>query len=289
MAVVSELVRLALLAVPAGLIGFLAAPCCGLLGPVYLPFALNTTATNDAAGGTRTRAASPAAPAGPAPIRALPLAGQLAAPVSAPTRPATSTPTRPSKPLRSYLAFTLGFCTFFTLLGVSASTLGIFLLNQLPILLQAAGIFLLVLGVAMVLRLRIALPGSNRCLDTTRLRGGIFSSFGMGLAIAVTWTPCTGPTLGAILALAATTSTAWQGGALLLLYAIGLSLPFGLMALALTKGQRLRAFQQRHQAVLERTGGALMIAVGVAILVGGWQRWLGPLTTWLSSRGWPPI
>jgi cytochrome c-type biogenesis protein len=280
----SEFARLALLAIPAGLIGFAAAPCCGLLGPVYLPFALGTATT----------------PAPSTPIRELPLVGQTVA-AGPPGRPPAATP-GPALPvavtaapvttagtLRSYLAFSAGFCVFFTLLGISASAIGTFLLNQLPLLWQAAGIFILALGVAMVLRLRLALPGRNRCMDTTRLRGGTLGPFGMGIAVAVAWTPCTGPTLGAILAIAATTPTAWQGGALLLLYAVGLSVPFGLMALALTKTPRLRSFQQRHQATLERLGGALMIAVGAALLLGGWQRWLGPLTAWLSSHGWPPI
>jgi cytochrome c-type biogenesis protein len=282
----SEFARLALFAVPAGLIGFAAAPCCGLLGPVYLPFALGTATT----------------PPPSMPIRELPLVGQPVATgpqgrppaatpdqgqVAIPTATAETAPTAGT--LRSYLAFSAGFCVFFTLLGISASAIGTFLLNQLPLLAQAAGIFILALGIAMVLRLRLALPGRNRCLDTTRLRGGTLGPFGMGLAVAVAWTPCTGPTLGAILALAATTPTAWQGGALLLLYAVGLSLPFGLMALTLTKAPRLRSFQQRHQATLERLGGALMIAVGAALLLGGWQRWLGPLTAWLSSHGWPPI
>ncbi len=280
----SEFARLALLALPAGLIGFAAAPCCGLLGPVYLPFALGTATT----------------PAPSTPIRELPLVGQPVAagpqgrPPAATPSPAllathTAAPAPTAGTLRSYLAFSAGFCVFFTLLGISASAIGTFLLNQLPLLAQAAGIFILALGIAMVLRLRLALPGRNRCLDATRLRGGTFGPFGMGVAVAVAWTPCTGPTLGAILALAATTPTAWQGGALLLLYAVGLSLPFGLMALALTKAARLRSFQQRHQAALERLGGALMIAVGAALLLGGWQRWLGPLTAWLSSHGWPPI
>lgn len=280
------MLELALLAIPAGIIGFLAAPCCGLLGPAYLPFVLNTTP-----------AASP-----PPAARLLPLldtpgsttTGPRAAPGSTPGSTAAPpspgrTPGRPGT-LISFTAFAVGFCLFFTLLGMSASALGLFLLNQLPVLEKVAGFFIVAIGVAMITRLRFLLPRSDTCVDSKQLRRGIVGPFVMGLAMAVAWTPCTGPTLGAILALVTTTSQGiWQGGVLLFLYAVGLSIPFGLMALTIGKVQRFQRFQARHEAVLERVAGAIMIAVGVLILVGGWQRWLGPITSWLSSRGWPPI
>jgi cytochrome c-type biogenesis protein len=121
------------------------------------------------------------------------------------------------------------------------------------------------------------------------LRGGPLGAFGMGFAIAITWTPCTGPTLGAILALSAASATVWAGSALLLLYALGLATPFALMTIALTTARRLVDFQRRHARVLEVAGGVLMITVGVLILLGGWQSWLGPATGWLTNHGWPPI
>ena len=100
----------------------------------------------------------------------------------------------------------------------------------------------------------------------------------MGFAIAITWAPCTGPTLGGILALSAVSATVWTGPALMLLYALGLAAPFALMTIALTTARRLVDFQRRHARALEVAGGLLMIAVGVLILQGGWQSWLGPAT-----------
>lgn len=274
-----EVLRLALLAFPAGLIGFIAAPCCGLLAPAYLPFALATP---------------PPAPSDPG--RILPILSQPVA-VSIGSRPAV-TPSAAAESAavttragawRSLAAFLAGFCLFFVLLGATSSSLGQFLLTRLPLLEKIASGVIIALGLTLLLRLRIRVPGSNACINTNRLRNSPLGSFGMGFAIAITWAPCTGPTLGAILALSATTATVWTGSLLLLIYALGLAVPFALMTAALAKARRLLDFQQRHSRALEVAGGLLMIAVGVLILVGGWQAWLGPATNWMSKHGWPPI
>ncbi len=286
-----ELLRLALLAFPAGVIGFVAAPCCSLLIPVYLPFALNTAPSpasarsrrqlvllNQAGGTTATETAGTAADTcdtcdtcGTRVPELLP-------------RPVTR-----ARALRSFVVFLTGFCLFFVLLGASASTIGGALLSQLPALERIAGGFIIVLGVVMIARLRIKLPGGDACVNVQRLRNNPLGAFGMGFAIAITWTPCTGPTLGGILALSAASGTVWTGSALLLLYSVGLAVPFALMTIALTKARRLVDFQQRHARPLEIAGGVLMLAVGVLILLGGWQSWLGPATGWLNNHGWPPI
>lgn len=275
-----EVLRLALLAFPAGLIGFIAAPCCSLLAPVYLPFALGTPA-----------------PAPPPGARQLVLLNQPGGNSPAPDHAAGTDPSAPpglagqsrARAFRSLAVFLAGFCLFFVLLGATASTLGGILLAQLPLLERISGAFIILLGVIMLTRLRVKLPGSDACVNVARLRSGPFGAFGMGFAIAITWTPCTGPTLGGILALSAASATVWTGSALLLLYALGLAVPFALMTVALTSARRLVDFQQRHARALEAGGGLIMIAVGVLILQGGWQSWLGPATGWLNNHGWPPI
>jgi len=289
-----EILRLALLAFPAGLIGFIAAPCCSLLVPVYLPFALATSPLPVPAGARRqllllnqSAASTAAGPASTAAGPASTAAGRAsgAADTAIPERQA---PTR-GRALRSFAVFLAGFCVFFVLLGATASTLGGILLAHLPGLEKISGGFIIALGAIMLTRLRIKLPGSNACVTASRLRSGPLGAFGMGFAIAITWTPCTGPTLGGILALSAASATVWTGSALLLLYALGLAVPFALMTIALTTARRVVEFQRRHARILEIAGGILMIAVGVLILLGGWQSWLGPATGWLNNHGWPPI
>lgn len=275
-----EVLRLALLAFPAGIVGFIAAPCCSLLVPVYLPFALATP--------------DPSALTPVAASRQLVLLNQPGGNLAVPNSPAQAAPPAQAVPSRahawrSFAVFLAGFCLFFVALGATASTLGGLLLAQLPALERISGAFIIVLGVIMLTRLRIKLPGSDACVNVARLRSGPFGAFGMGFAIAITWTPCTGPTLGGILALSAASATVWTGSALLLLYALGLAVPFAMMTIALTKARRLVDFQRRHARILEIAGGVLMIAVGVLILQGGWQSWLGPATGWLNNHGWPPV
>lgn len=273
-----EVLRLALLAVPAGVIGFIAAPCCSLLVPVYLPFALNT--------------APPPVPAESR--RQLVLLNQPAG-LTASGTGGTGAPELPlpwparARALRGFMVFLTGFCLFFVLLGATASTIGGALLNELPVLERVSGGFIILLGAIMITRLRVKLPGSNACVNAEQLRNNPFGAFGMGFAIAITWTPCTGPTLGGILALSAASATVWTGSALLLLYALGLAVPFALMSIALTRARRLVDFQQRHARALEIAGGILMLGIGILILLGGWQSWLGPATGWLNNHGWPPI
>lgn len=273
-----EILRLALLAFPAGLVGFIAAPCCGLLAPVYLPFALNTAPV----------------PLPAEPRRQLVLLNQPAvldtgpAVVSAPGPPPAPPPSR-ARALRGFAAFLAGFCLFFVLLGATASTIGGALLNYLPALERVSGGFIILLGVVMITKIRIPIPGSNACVNPARFRSNPLGAFGMGFAIAITWTPCTGPTLGGILALSAASATVWAGSALLLLYSLGLAAPFALMTIALTRARKLVNFQQRHARALEIVGGIIMFAVGILILQGGWQSWLGPATGWLNNHGWPPL
>lgn len=185
--------------------------------------------------------------------------------------------------------FVAGFTVFFTLLGASASAVGAFLLTQLPLLETIAGIFIIVMGVALLGRINIRLPRSNTCINVSGIRSTPFGVMGMGFAFAIAWTPCTGLVLGSILAAAATTETVWQGTALLFIYSVGLALPFIMMAFALNTSHKALVFQRKHARMLECAGSVIMISIGILILHGGWQAWLGPLTRWLVHRGWPPF
>lgn len=248
-----DLLYLAALAFPAGVLGFTAAPCCGLLTPVYLPYTI----------GQRDAVAAPVAGGVPG--------------------------VRRWSVLSPACWFVAGFTVVFTLLGASASAVGALLITQLPLLETVAGLFMIVMGVALLGRITFLLPRSNTGINLAGIRSTPFGAVGMGVTFAIAWTPCTGPVLGAVLAAAATTETVWQGTVLLFLYSLGLALPFIMMALALSMSHRVLAFQRQHARMLECAGGVIMISVGILIINGGWQAWLGPLTRWLVLRGWPPL
>lgn len=246
-------VSLAVLAVPAGIVGFASAPCCMLLAPAYLPYVV----------GLRS--------------------------ATRPEPDVASATSTPRSAISSVLLFMVGFASFFTLLGATASAVGAFLLDQLPVLEKIAAAIVIAMGVALLGRIPIPGLSTDRCINVSPLRTAPLGAVGMGVALAITWTPCTGPTLGAILALAATSSSVLPGMIFLFLYSIGLSAPFLVLAIASTRGRTLLSFHEQHRVAIERVGSVMLIVSGTLVIVGGWQGYLGALTEWLARRGWPPI
>jgi cytochrome c-type biogenesis protein len=112
-------------------------------------------------------------------------------------------------------------------------------------------------------------------------RGGWLASFGLGAIFAVGWTPCVGVILGAILGLASTSQTVLQGGILLVAYTLGLGLPFLAIALAYDRAPALLRPLVRHGRAVSIIGGALVVAVGVAMLMD----WLFIMSGWFGFQG----
>jgi cytochrome c-type biogenesis protein len=190
------------------------------------------------------------------------------------------------------LAFVAGFGLVFTALGASAGLAGSLLTDQLPTLEKIAGVFLIVLGLNLMGVIRLpwlyrtyqvgsgtfgtpAYAGATPSGDATATvsvatRSTALSytrSVGLGSAFAVSWTPCIGPVLGAIIGLAATSSTVHQGAYLLLAYSAGLGLPFLVAAYALgSVTATLRRFQ-RIMPALEVGTGAFIVVVGILVFL----------------------
>lgn len=170
------------------------------------------------------------------------------------------------------LAFVLGFGAIFTLLGVTAYVAAGPLREHLPMLRQVGGIVLVVLGLNLmgVLRLR-RLSGSWRPFDRFGKQplGGAaarnpLAAFALGSIFALGWTPCIGPTLGAILTLSAISPGA-EVILLLVAYSIGLAVPFVALALALDGAARFTRPLLRYGRQVELIGGALVVLIGLAI------------------------
>ena len=111
----------------------------------------------------------------------------------------------------------------------------------------------------------------------------------LGAAFALGWTPCIGPILATILTKAAADSSLIEGMFLLLLYSIGLGLPFIAVAIWFEKSLRPRRWMIRRALLLQRIGGATMVAVGIGYLTGLWATIFTGLQGWLARTGWPPI
>jgi cytochrome c-type biogenesis protein len=98
--------------------------------------------------------------------------------------------------------------------------------------------------------------------------------------------------LAGLLAAAAATSTVGVGAALLAVYSAGLAAPFLLLGWAVAHGHRRgrgAGLLGRHQRLLARIGGALLVAMGAAMVAGWWTQLFGPLVRWFAGSGWPPI
>ncbi len=185
--------------------------------------------------------------------------------------------------------FVIGFAVVFTALGVSASVLGDFLLGRLPAFWKISGAFVILMGLATLGILKIPFFYRERRFNMRRIRSGPAGAVPLGMAFAFGWTPCIGPILGGVLTAAATTQTLWKGSVLLLIYSLGMGIPFMLLALAYARAGRGFRLLNRYGRVIERAGGVLLVAMGVLLITGHWQRLFVPFIRWFGRLGWPPI
>lgn len=163
------------------------------------------------------------------------------------------------------LFFVLGFSVVFTALGATASAAGQFLAAHLPLVSKIAGAIIVVFGLHLTGVITIPFLYYQKRADTAAFRPGYAGSFLMGLAFACGWTPCIGPILSGILALAATRDTVAQGMRLLFVYSLGLGLPFVLTGFAIGGFLRFFAGFKRYIRAGEVFAGVLLVAIGALI------------------------
>ncbi len=228
------------LAFAAGVVSF-ASPCVLALLPVYLAFLGQAAAAGPSA--------TPGSGAGPG------LAGLVRQPV-----------------VGQALLFVAGFSAVFVLLGTSAGLLGGALFQVEPVR-QAAGVAVIALGV-------LATGVAGPVLDRFRLAppsellpaGRNLRSLALGALVAVGWTPCIGPVLGAILTMGASTQQAGVAALLLTAYSAGLAVPFLAAALGLPQLTALVAFLRRHHRTVQVVSGIFIVGIGVLIYLNVFAR-----------------
>jgi len=164
------------------------------------------------------------------------------------------------------LAFIVGFSLVFVSLGISASFLGSLFLNYRGVIRILGGAFITLVGLYLLGFFKISLLDRYLQFNLRDKPAGYLGSLLVGITFAVAWTPCVGPILGAILALAGASADVARGAFLLFVYAAGLALPFFLSALALNSFlQFSRKFRRYIQAV-HITAGVLLVVVGLLLL-----------------------
>jgi cytochrome c-type biogenesis protein len=172
--------------------------------------------------------------------------------------------------------FVLGFSTVFVALGASASVVGAlmrFYANELAVV---AGIAIIIMGLHFLGVTPIALLCRQARIDVAK-PVGLWGAYVMGLAFALGWTPCIGPILAAILAVAATKATVAKGAGLLAVYSLGLGVPFIIAALAVEPFAAFLTRFRAHLAHVERVMGGLLVLTGIGFLAGAFTQ----LNSWL--------
>lgn len=163
------------------------------------------------------------------------------------------------------LFFVLGFTAVFAALGASASAAGQLLAAHLHWISKLAGAVIVVFGLHTMGAVRLRWLYFERRFSATGLAPSFGGAFVMGLAFAFGWTPCIGPILAAILALAATQETIARGMLLLIVYSLGLGIPFLLTGFGVNAFLSFFARYKRYFRWGEIASGALLIAVGLLI------------------------
>ncbi|ALK10017.1 cytochrome c biogenesis CcdA family protein [Blastochloris viridis] len=165
------------------------------------------------------------------------------------------------------LLFVLGFSTVFVALGAGASVAGTVLRTYSTVLSTIAGVAIIVMGLHFLGLFRIPLLMREARAEVRR-PVSLWGSYGMGLAFAFGWTPCIGPVLATILAVAAADATLQRGASLLAVYSAGLGVPFIAAALFVGPFLKTAGRLKRHLDLIEKAMGALLVATGVAFLFG---------------------
>ena len=177
------------------------------------------------------------------------------------------------------LLFVGGFTLVFVSAGVLLGGFGGFLLENQDVLQRWLGGITIVLGLAFI----GFLPWMQRDVRLDRKPAvGLAGAPVLGMLFGLGWTPCIGPTLGAVMALGLNEGTALRGGILAVAYCLGLGLPFVLTALAFSRAMNAFSWVKKHYVAIMRTGGAMLVIIGVLLVTGAWNDLVVGLQVWAN-------
>ncbi len=288
-----------LLAIPvaaaAGAITFLS-PCCLPLVPGYLSYVTGMSGTAVAeSGAAESDSAEPAsateAPSASAagPTRLTLADGGTAVAGATLTRAQPARVQARGRVVLGTLLFVLGFSVLFAIEGITVSSIGDALATHAEGISRILGAVIIVLGLVFMGAFdRFSFTG-RIFRPSFRPRAGLAGAPVLGVMFGLSWTPCIGPTLGAVLLLSENSGTALRGGLLAFVYGLGIGIPFLIVALAFQRGVTLFGWARRHARLITRIGGVMLIAVGLLEVTGAWNSaiiWMK--LHWIGSYN-PPI
>jgi cytochrome c-type biogenesis protein len=176
--------------------------------------------------------------------------------------------------------FVLGFTFVFVALGTLSGALGEWLFAYSREITVVLGLVTIVVGLAFI----GLVPWLQRDLRVHRVPAvGLAAAPMLGVLFGLGWTPCIGPTLSAVQTLAFHEGTAWKGAVLSVFYSLGLGIPFILAGLGYRRMLGTVRWVRRHQVWVTRTGGVMLVLVGVLLVTGLWDQWVGDLRSWIGG------
>jgi cytochrome c-type biogenesis protein len=178
--------------------------------------------------------------------------------------------------------FVCGFAVVFVALLTGVSIAGEALAPRTEVLVRVLGVIVILLGLAFMGAMPF-LQDERRV--HIRPRAGLAGAPLLGAAFGLGWTPCIGPTLAAVAALALDDATVGRGAALAGAYSLGLGLPFIAVALLMERSRGLLAWLRRHRVALMRAGGTALVVLGLLLVTGLWQSMSSAMQGWIDSYG----
>ena len=178
------------------------------------------------------------------------------------------------------LLFVLGFSFVFVALGTLSGALGDLLWEYMRPITVVLGVVTILVGLAFL----GVVPWFQRDVRFHKVPAvGLAAAPLLGVLFGLGWTPCIGPTLAAVQTLALTEGTAGRGALLSVAYSLGLGIPFVLAGLAYSRMLGTVGWVRRHQVWVTRVGGLMLIAIGLLLVSGLWDQWVGELRGWVGG------
>lgn len=176
--------------------------------------------------------------------------------------------------------FVAGFTTVFVVLGVAFASLGARVGGQLDTITRVLGVLVVVMGFVFL----GAVPFMQRERRVhVSPKAGMWGAPLLGVVFGLGWTPCIGPTLAAVLTLSLSEATATRGVILAVVYSLGLGLPFLVLALWIERSRAILDWLRRHRLALMRTGGAVLVVLGLLLVTGLWGQITTHMQQWIDG------